>query len=245
MISMDKLKDVINSSNYIVFLGGAGVSTESNIPDFRSASGLYNEKTKSKYAPEEILSHTFFFNNTEDFYKFYKDKMIYKDAKPNDAHLSLAELEKRGKLKAIITQNIDNLHQEAGSKSVLELHGSVYRNHCIDCNTFYDLDYVLNSTTLVPHCSKCNGLIKPDVVLYEESLDESVLTSAIEHISKADTLIVGGTSLTVYPAAGLLRYFSGKNLILINKSSTKFDHFANIVINDSIGKTLKYAISDN
>ena len=240
---IDKLKNIINNSSNIVFFGGAGVSTESDIPDFRSSKGLYNEKNNLFSSPEEILSHTFFFNHTEEFYKFYREKMIYSKAKPNDAHLSLSRLEKIGRLKAIITQNIDGLHQEAGNNNVLELHGSVHRNYCLQCKTFYPLSYIEESSSLVPHCSKCDGVIKPDVVLYEESLDDTILYESINSISKADTLIVGGTSLVVYPAAGLIRYFKGKNLILINKASTSYDHMASLIINDSIGKTLKSALS--
>ena len=240
-MSLDKLKKIIKDSNNIVFFGGAGVSTESNIPDFRSASGLYNEKTKSKYSPEEILSHSFFVSHTKEFYDFYKSKMIYADAKPNDAHLVLAELEKIGKLKAIITQNIDGLHQSAGSKEVLELHGSVHRNYCTKCGKFFDLDYIIQSKD-IPLCDACGSVIKPDVVLYEENLDMDILYKAIDYISKCQVLIVAGTSLTVYPAAGLIRYFKGKELVLINKTPTTYDKLAQIVIYDSVGKTLRGAI---
>jgi len=240
-MSLDKLKKIIKDSNNIVFFGGAGVSTESNIPDFRSASGLYNEKTKSKYSPEEILSHSFFVSHTKEFYDFYKSKMIYADAKPNDAHLVLAELEKIGKLKAVITQNIDGLHQSAGSKEVLELHGSVHRNYCTKCGKFFDLDYIIQSKD-IPLCDACGSVIKPDVVLYEENLDMDILYKAIDYISKCQVLIVAGTSLTVYPAAGLIRYFKGKELVLINKTPTTYDKLAQIVIYDSVGKTLRGAI---
>ncbi|NLZ48025.1 MAG: NAD-dependent protein deacylase [Clostridiales bacterium] len=237
-MSLDNLKKVIKESDNIVFFGGAGVSTESNIPDFRSASGLYNEKTQSKYSPEEILSHDFFMEHTEEFYDFYKSKMIYVDAKPNDAHLVLAELEKMGKLKAVITQNIDGLHQSAGSKEVLELHGSVHRNYCTKCHKFFGLDYIIKSKG-IPLCEECGGIIKPDVVLYGENLDMDVLHRSIDYIAKSQVLIVAGTSLTVYPAAGLIRYFKGKELILINKTPTPYDKLAHIVINDSVGKTLR------
>ena len=238
-MSYENLKSIVHSSQNIVFLGGAGVSTESNIPDFRSEAGIYKTKNNFSYPPEIMLSHTFFMSHTEDFFDFYRKKMIYKDAKPNDTHYALAELEKREKLKAIITQNIDGLHQMAGSKNVLELHGSIHRNHCIKCNKFFDLDYVIKNKELIPKCDKCNGLVKPDVVLYEESLDTDVLNTSVEYIRNADILIVGGTSLVVYPAAGLVDYFNGSNLVLINKSTTPYDNKANIIIHDSIGKVLK------
>ena len=237
------LRDIINSSDNIVFFGGAGVSTESNIPDFRSENGLYSERTeKNHLSPEEILSHTFFMNYTEDFFDYYKSKMIYKDVKPNSAHLMLAELEQMGKLKAIITQNIDGLHQKAGSKEILELHGSVHRNHCMHCNDFFDLHYVLEANGM-PKCERCGGIVKPDVVLYEENLDMDIMNKAIGYIKNAEVLIVAGTSLTVYPAAGLIQYFSGKHLVLINKSSTPYDNLANLTINDSIGETLKACLT--
>ena len=232
---MDKLKEIIDKSNSIVFFGGAGVSTESGIPDFRSKDGLYNQHYK--YPPEEILSHTFFINHTDEFFKFYKDKMNSLKYKPNITHVKLAELEKSGKLKAIVTQNIDGLHQKAGSKNVLELHGSVYRNYCMKCGKSYSAEYVFNSTG-VPHCT-CGGVIKPDVVLYKESLNESIIEESIYQISQCDTLIVGGTSLTVYPASGLIRYYRGNNLILINRDTTPFDKIANLVINDSLGNVFK------
>ncbi|WP_368489448.1 NAD-dependent protein deacylase [Clostridium sp. BJN0013] len=238
-MSYENLKSVVDSSQNVVFLGGAGVSTESNIPDFRSEAGIYKTKNNYSYPPEIMLSHTFFMYHTEDFFDFYRKKMIYKDAKPNDTHYALAELEKRGKLKAVITQNIDGLHQMAGSHNVLELHGSIHRNHCTRCNKFFDLDYVLQSADLIPKCDKCNGIVKPDVVLYEENLDMDVLNNSTEYIRQADILIVGGTSLVVYPAAGLVDYFNGSNLVLINKSTTPYDNKANIVIHDSIGKVLK------
>lgn len=232
---MEDLKEIINESKRVVFFGGAGVSTESGIPDFRSKEGLYNQKYK--YPPEEILSHTFFMNNTEEFYKFYKDKMNSLKYKPNITHIKLAELEKIGKLKAVVTQNIDGLHQKAGSKNVLELHGSVHRNYCMKCGKFYDAEYVFNSDG-VPKCS-CGGIIKPDVVLYEESLKDDILEEAIMQIANCDTLIVGGTSLTVYPASGLIRFYRGNKLILINKDKTPYDKIATIVINDNLGNVFK------
>lgn len=235
---IQELTNIIKNSKNIVFFGGAGVSTESGIPDFRSADGLYSSKYDRKFSPEEILSHNFFYSHTNDFYKFYKDKMIYTKAKPNPAHIVLAQLEKMGKLKAIITQNIDGLHQMAGSKNVFELHGSVYRNYCTNCYRSYDLDYIIKSKD-IPKCESCGGTIKPDVVLYGEALDNNVINGALNAIKNADTLIIGGTSLVVYPAAGFVDYFRGKNLILINKSSTQYDNKANLVINDSIGKVLK------
>ena len=232
---MENLKEIINESKRVVFFGGAGVSTESGIPDFRSKDGLYNQKYK--YPPEEILSHTFFMNNTEEFYKFYKDKMNSLKYKPNITHVKLAELEKTGKLKAVVTQNIDGLHQKAGSKNVLELHGSVHRNYCMKCGRFYNAEFVFNSEG-VPKCS-CGGIVKPDVVLYEESLKDDILEEAIMQIANCDTLIVGGTSLTVYPASGLIRFYKGNKLILINKDKTPYDKIANIVINDSLGNVFK------
>jgi NAD-dependent deacetylase len=234
----DRLREIIRSTGNLVFFGGAGTSTESSIPDFRSEAGLYKVKSGYSYPPEVMLSHTFFINNTEEFYRFYKSKMVYRNAVPNPAHLALAELERKGKLKAVITQNIDGLHQLAGSKNVLELHGSVYRNFCMDCGESHDLDYVLESAGVVPRCRKCGGIVKPDVVLYEEALNMSVLNKAVSYISSADVLIVGGTSLAVYPAAGLIEYYRGNKLILINKSETPYDFRANLVIHDSIGKVL-------
>ncbi len=228
------LQEIIDDSKSIVFFGGAGVSTESGIPDFRSVDGLYNQKYD--YPPETILSHTFFMNKTEEFYKFYRDKMLIKGAKPNKAHLTLARLEEKGKLKAVITQNIDGLHQAAGSKNVIELHGSTLRNYCTDCGRFYGIDYVAASEG-VPRC-ECGGIVKPDVVLYEEMLDDNAIRSAVSYISKADTLIVGGTSLNVYPAAGFVNYFGGKHLVIINKAPTPADSGAELVINAPIGEVL-------
>jgi NAD-dependent deacetylase len=234
MQTINKLQDIISKSENIVFFGGAGVSTESGIPDFRSSEGLYNQKYS--YPPEKILSHSFFIKNTKYFYDFYKNKMLFLDALPNKAHKKIAELEKVGKLKAVITQNIDGLHQKAGSKNVVELHGSVHRNYCMKCGKFYDVNTIIESLE-IPTCS-CNGIIKPDVVLYEESLDNDIIDKAINYISNADVLIIGGTSLAVYPAAGLIKYYRGNKLILINKAPTSMDKCANLVINESLGKVL-------
>lgn len=228
------LQQIIDETDNIVFFGGAGVSTESGIPDFRSTDGLYN--MKYKYPPETILSHSFFVSHTDEFYEFYRDKILYLEAKPGKAHIKLTELEQAGKLKAVITQNIDGLHQKAGSKNVLELHGSVYRNYCQKCGKPYDVTFIVQSTG-IPKCD-CGGAVRPDVVLYEEGLDQSVLLSAAEYISYADVLVIGGTSLAVYPAAGLIEYFGGSKLILINKSTTPYDSKAHLVINESIGETL-------
>lgn len=232
---LNELRQIIEDSDNIVFFGGAGVSTESGIPDFRSVDGLYNQKYK--YPPETIISHSFYRRNPEEFYRFYKDKMIFADAKPNKAHIKLVELEKQGKLKAVITQNIDGLHQMAGSRNVIELHGSVHRNYCEKCHAFYDLDYIVNSDG-VPKCEKCGGTVKPDVVLYEEALDEDNMSRALQYISEADTLIIGGTSLVVYPAAGLIRYFRGRKLVVINMSPTQSDSNADLLIADKIGDVL-------
>ncbi|MFW2489376.1 NAD-dependent protein deacylase [Clostridium chromiireducens] len=236
-MSIEKLTKILKESNNIVFFGGAGISTESNIPDFRSSTGLFSQKLNATFTPEQLVSHTFYIRYPEEFFRFYKSKLIYPEAKPNNGHLALAKLEEMGKLKAIVTQNIDGLHQMAGSKNVFELHGSVHRNYCIKCNEFYDAKFILAAEG-VPTCTKCGGAVKPDVVLYEEGLDDKVISSAVAAISKADTLIIGGTSLVVYPAAGLINYFKGKNLVLINKSSTSADSKADLVINDSFGKVL-------
>lgn len=235
------LKNWIADSDYIVFFGGAGVSTESNIPDFRSTDGLYNQEYD--YPPETILSHSFYMRKTDEFYRFYRKKMLFPDAMPNAAHIALAKLESQGKLKAVITQNIDGLHQKAGSREVLELHGSVLRNNCTGCGAFYGIDKIID-TDGIPKCDVCTGTIKPDVVLYEEGLDDYVVRRSIDHIKKADMLIIGGTSLAVYPAAGLIDYFNGKHLVLINKSSTGRDGSADLVINDSIGKVLSSVIEE-
>ncbi|MDD4779541.1 MAG: NAD-dependent protein deacylase [Tissierellia bacterium] len=229
-----ELQEIILSSDNIVFFGGAGVSTESGIPDFRSVDGIYNQKYK--YPPEIMLSYSFFKNNTAEFYDFYRDKMLFLDVLPNKAHFKLAELEKKGKLKAVITQNIDGLHQKAGSRNVLELHGSVHRNYCMECGNSYDV-YFIKDSKGIPKC-KCGGIVKPDVVLYEEGLNEEVLEQSVKYIENADVLIIGGTSLVVYPAAGLINYYRGKKLVLINKSITSLDRKANVVINESIGSVL-------
>lgn len=242
---IEELKELIKTSNNIVFFGGAGTSTESGIPDFRSSNGLFNEKLNCNFAPEQLVSHTFFVRYPEDFFKFYKDKLIYKNAKPNKAHIALAELEKCGKLKAIITQNIDGLHQMAGSKNVFELHGSVHRNYCENCRKFYNLDDILNLDGIVPHCEECGSIVKPDVVLYEEALDDEVVNKAISAISKADLLIIGGTSLVVYPAAGFINYFKGKNIVVINKDNIKLNKNNVLEINESIGEVLNKSILDN
>ena len=228
------LKQWIQESSHIVFFGGAGVSTESGIPDFRSQDGLYNQEYA--YPPETIISHSFFMRNPEEFYRFYKNKMIFRNAKPNAAHLALAKLEQEGKLKAVITQNIDGLHQMAGSRRVLELHGSVHRNYCQKCGKGFDAEYILKSGTEIPLCDACGGKIKPDVVLYEEGLNQQTLEDAVYYISHADVLIIGGTSLAVYPAAGLIDYYRGNKLVLINKGQTSADAMANLTINAPIGE---------
>lgn len=230
---MNEWLDWIKDSNNIVFFGGAGVSTESGIPDFRSVDGIYNQKYA--YPPEEIISHSYFLAHPDKFYEFYKDRMIYPDAKPNTTHLVLAKMEEMGKLKAVVTQNIDGLHQLAGSKVVYELHGSILRNYCMKCHTFYPLEKIISSTG-IPHCDKCGGIIKPDVVLYEEGLDEKTIMNSIHAISEAEVLIVGGTSLVVQPAASLIRYYRGNKLILVNKSTTPYDQDANVVLHESLGK---------
>lgn len=236
MSKISELQKIIDDSDNIVFFGGAGVSTESGIPDFRSESGIFKSLEKYGDTPENLVSHTYYMDHTEEFFEYYKDNLVFKDAEPNPAHLKLAELEKAGKLKAVITQNIDGLHQKAGSKEVLELHGSIHRNYCQICQKEYGLDYILESDS-IPRC-ECGGIVKPDVVLYEEALNNTILSFAIDYISHADTLIIGGTSLVVYPAAGLINYFNGKNLVLINKSETPYDGFASLVINEAIGETL-------
>ena len=231
---VEKLQELIDQHDRIVFFGGAGVSTESGIPDFRSVDGLYNQKYD--YPPETILSHTFFMRHPEEFYRFYRDKMLALDAKPNAAHKKLSELEAAGKLTGVVTQNIDGLHQAAGSKHVMELHGSVHRNYCMKCHKFFDASYMLHSAG-VPKC-ECGGVIKPDVVLYEEGLHDRTVEGALEAISRADLLLVAGTSLTVYPAAGFLRYYRGNRLVLINRDPTPYDDRADLVIHDSLGKVL-------
>ncbi|MCL2285163.1 MAG: NAD-dependent protein deacylase [Firmicutes bacterium] len=231
---LNELRNFFAESNNIVFFGGAGVSTESGIPDFRSTGGLFN--TQYDYPPEVILSHSFFMEETREFFRFYRDRMIHLDAKPNLAHIALAEMEKQGKLKAVITQNIDGLHQIAGSNNVIELHGSMRRNFCMRCRKPYTLEFILQSED-IPLCS-CGGVIKPDVVLYEEGLDETMLMDSVRHIMDSDMLIIGGTSLMVYPAAGLVDYYEGDKLVVINKSETHMDRWASLTINDSIGETL-------
>jgi NAD-dependent deacetylase len=236
-----RVREILDKSQKVVFFGGAGVSTESNIPDFRSESGLYKAMSDYGYSPEYMLSRTFFMNNTEMFFDYYKKNLIYTDAEPNKAHIALARLEAEGKLIGVVTQNIDGLHQKAGSTKVYELHGSVLRNSCMECGAHYSLDYIMDEANCdkgIPKCQKCGGIVKPDVVLYEEALDDQVIRGAVDAIRQADTLIVGGTSLVVYPAAGLINYFNGDNIILINKSETAYDDRASLVINDSIGKVL-------
>ena len=235
MDEIKRLQEMVDESSSIVFFGGAGVSTESGIPDFRSVDGLYH--MKYDYPPETILSHTFFMKNPEEFYRFYHDKMLYPGAKPNAAHKKLAEMEAKGKLKAVITQNIDGLHQMAGSQRVMELHGSVHRNYCMKCGAFYDARYMKEAEG-VPRCRLCGGMIKPDVVLYEEGLDQRTLSNSVSFLSRADLLIIGGTSLAVYPAASLIDYFRGKYLVVINKSSTPRDSMADLLIQESIGQVL-------
>ena len=238
MTERETLKKWLTESNNIVFFGGAGVSTESKIPDFRSTDGLYNQQYA--YPPEVILSHTFYMKKTEEFYRFYRNKMLFPDAEPNRAHKALAKLEEQGKLRAVVTQNIDGLHQKAGSKEVMELHGSVLRNYCMRCGKFYDIDAILSSDG-VPTCS-CGGTIKPDVVLYEEGLDQKTIQKSVHYIANADVLIIGGTSLTVYPAAGLIDYYQGNKLVLINKSVTPMDSRADLVISGPIGEILGDAV---
>lgn len=244
---MSKLKDMVDSSSNIVFFGGAGVSTESGIPDFRSESGLYKAKQEYGKSPEEIISHSSFMADPDLFFRYYKENMLYQDAKPNDAHKALAKLEKEGKVKAVVTQNIDGLHQMAGSKNVFEVHGSVHRNYCLKCGAKYDLEYIMDpkncidnnkKQTAIPWCEKCGGMVRPDVVLYEEALDDATVSGAVQAISEADTMIVGGTSLVVYPAASFLNYFRGDDIVLINKSETGFDGRASLVIHEPIGEVM-------
>jgi NAD-dependent deacetylase len=236
---IETLQKMIDSSSNIVFFGGAGVSTESGIPDFRSQDGLYRQQWK--YPPETIISRSFFDTNTKEFYRFYREKLIIKDAKPNITHIKLAELEKAGKLKAVVTQNIDGLHQKAGSKTVYELHGSTLRNYCMNCHKFYDDSFILESASspdTLPRC-ECGGLVKPDVVLYEEGLDDNVVNGALKAIAEADMLIIGGTSLVVYPAAGFIRYFKGDHLVMINKSETQADEMADLVLHQGLGSVFE------
>lgn len=238
----NSLKDLIANHNNIVFFGGAGVSTESNIPDFRSSTGLFSQKLNKQFTAEQLVSHTFFVRYPEEFFEFYKDKLIYPNAKPNNAHIALAKLEEMGKLKAVITQNIDGLHQMAGSKNVLELHGSVHRNYCTKCGKFFDLESMLNLGGNIPYCDNCGSIVKPDVVLYEEALDSDVITKTISAISNADLLIIEGTSLAVYPAASFIDYYKGDYIALINKANTVYDKSASLVINKPIGEVLYEAV---
>ncbi len=240
-MSIEKLSEILKESDNIVFFGGAGVSTESNIPDFRSESGIYSTKNKYGYPPEYLLSHSFFRDHQKEFFNYYKDNMLHPDAKPNKAHLALGKLEEMGKLKAVITQNIDGLHQLGGSKNVLEIHGSVLRNYCLSCGMEFSVEKIQESES-IPTCDKCGGIVRPDVVLYEEGLDMMVMDSAMDYIRKAQVLIVGGTSLNVYPAAGLVEYFRGKELVLINKTSTGYDNRATLIFRDSIGEVLDDAL---
>ena len=235
---MDKIKELIHQAKRIVVFSGAGFSTESNIPDFRSDTGIYRKK-QYPYPCEEMISHDFFMHHTKAFYEFYRNEMIYADAKANRGHLAVSKLELLGKLEAIITQNIDGLHQLAGNKKVLELHGSIHRNYCMNCHTFYNLDKILESND-IPYCDKCGGIIKPDVVLYQESLDGNILTQAMQSLQRADLLIVAGTSLMVYPAAGLLQYFKGQDIILINHDATNADKIASVVCREDIGSVLDF-----
>ena len=238
---MKTLQQIVDESRSIVFFGGAGVSTESGIPDFRSADGLYNQKYD--VPPEELLSHEYFFEHTEKFFEFYREKMLCLDAKPNKAHLKLAELERAGKLTAVITQNIDGLHQKAGSKKVIELHGSVLRNICQKCGKIYDMEKFMELCSPVPHCPGCGGVVKPDVVLYEEMLDRNTIEDAIDKISHADMLIIGGTSLVVYPAAGYVDYFQGDSLVMINRDETPRDSRCSLVFRESVGKVLEAGVA--
>ena len=240
---VEALAEMLKESSRIVFFGGAGVSTASGIPDFRSSNGIFSQKLKKNLSPEQLVSHTFFVRYPEEFFDFYKKNLIYPEAKPNDCHVALARLEQMGKLSAVVTQNVDGLHQAAGSRYVYELHGSVLRNYCIDCHEFYDDSYIINVDG-IPKCEKCGGVVKPDVVLYEEGLDQDVIDGAVRAIETADTLIIGGTSLVVYPAAGLIRYFRGKNLVLINKSVTSADENADLVIHDDIAEVMRDAVAE-
>ncbi len=242
MTDIERLGKILAESSSAVFFGGAGMSTESGIPDFRSANGIYNQKLHKTFAPEEMASHNFFMNHPEEFFAFYRERIVYLDAKPNAGHLALAELERRGVLSAVVTQNIDGLHQLAGSKVVYELHGSIRRSFCVKCGAKYDIEFVMENKP-VPHCH-CGGIVKPDVVLYGENLDDATVANSIRAIARADTLIVGGTSLIVYPAAGLIDYFRGRHLILINKTATRADSDAELVIRGPIGKTLAEAVKE-
>ena len=241
MDKIKKLSEILSQSQNVVFFGGAGMSTESGIPDFRSANGIYNKTFNKNLRPEEIVTHSFFMHCPADFFEFYRTRIVYLDAKPNAGHIALVELERRGILSAIVTQNIDGLHQAAGSKNVFELHGSVRRSFCVNCGENYDMHYIVDNKP-IPYCKKCGGIVRPDVVLYEEILDDHILKASIEAISKADTLIVGGTSLAVYPASGLVDYFNGEYLVIINKSDTRADVEAELIIRENIGETLSKAV---
>jgi NAD-dependent deacetylase len=237
---LEKVAEIIDTSSNIVAFTGAGASTESNIPDFRSEKGLYKKKEiEYKYPPEIILSYSFFLDHPEEFFLFYKREIIHKDAEPNYCHIALAKLEELGKLKTVITQNIDGLHQKAGSRNILELHGTIYKNYCMSCKKFFDLEYIIDSDDIVPRCDECRGIVRPNVVLYEEPLDPDVLSDSVGYISEADCLIVVGTSLVVYPAASLIEYYKGDKLILINKTSTPYDWRANIIIREPAGVTFR------
>ncbi len=240
-MSIEALKKIIEESNNIVFFGGAGVSTESGIPDFRSENGIYSAMSEYGYRPETILSHSFFIKHPEVFFKYYKKSLLFPDAEPNYAHIALAKLEKMGKVRAVITQNIDDLHQKAGSKNVLELHGTLYKNYCMKCGKKFDLDYVTKDDGITK-CDKCGGMVRPDVVLYEEGLDNDTLYKSVDYIRKADVLIVGGTSLAVYPAAGLINYYEGNKLVLINKTATPYDNKADLIVRENIGEVFKKII---
>ena len=243
MDKVDALRKILKESGSVVFFGGAGMSTESGVPDFRSANGIYSQRLHQEFRPEEMASHSFFVNHTEAFFEFYREHRIFRNIRPNAGHKALAELERRGILKAVVTQNIDGLHQIAGSKTVFELHGSILRWPCVQCGKVYPVDYVLKDENKpIPHCGDCGGIVRPGVVLYEEGLDMEVVGKAVRAISEADTLIVGGTSLVVYPAAGLIDYFQGRHLVLINKTETKADARAELVIRDAIGKVLSEAV---
>ena len=241
MTNIERLSKILAQSRSAVFFGGAGMSTESGIPDFRSADGLYNQRLQKNLRPEEMIAHSFFMSCPADFFEFYRTRIVYLDAKPNAGHIALAKLERRGNLAAVVTQNIDGLHQKAGSKVVLELHGSVLRAFCVNCGEPYDLNYIVENKP-IPYCKECGGLVRPDVVLYEENFDDRILKASINVISKADTLIVGGTSLLVYPAAGLINYFNGEYLVIINKTETAADREAELIIRGNIGETLSKAV---
>lgn len=243
MTDIERLGKILSNSSSAVFFGGAGMSTESGIPDFRSATGIYNQKLHKTFLPEEMASHRFFVNHPEEFFEFYRERFVYLDAKPNAGHLALAELERRGVLSAVVTQNIDGLHQIAGSQVVYELHGSIRRSYCVKCHAQYDIDFIMNNKP-VPYCEHCGGIVKPDVVLYGENLDDETVSNSIRAIANADTLIIGGTSLIVYPAAGLIDYFKGRHLILINKTETRADSDAELVIREPIGATLSKAVKE-